>query len=191
MSITFLTTETDGLHQDKSYEPVIKKNLYKYAHLLKLTYHQCDYDITTRKLVLVNKSSMLVKPEHFFLSPEILKINQLDEKKLYKGNNLVDVMEKFRDDLKKTKYLVGHNLPFHLKTLMASCYREAVEINFKNYVMIDLKDYNHNLEYPSLKKLAEYCFGEKYQEKDRKYNIELIKDIFLHLYNKNYQEKNL
>jgi DNA polymerase III epsilon subunit-like protein len=182
--ITFITTETDGLHQDKFYDQVIKKNLYKYAHLLKLTYHQCSYDNKTKKLTLVNKSSMLVKPEHFFVSPEILKINQLDEKKLNKANKLVDVLEKFKNDLKKSSIIVGHNLNFHLKTILASCFREAVEINLRNYLLIDLIDYNHPLEYPSLKKLAEYCLGDKYEEKDRKYNIELIKEIFLVLYNK-------
>jgi len=179
--ILFFNTETDGLHQDKNSDLVIKKNLYKYAHLLKLSYHLCDYK--NNSLTLIKKNISLVKPEHFFVDSKIEKINGLSHDKLLKkGLHLGEVLENFKKDLKGVKVIVGHNLPFHIKTIQASCFREAVEINFDNYLLIDLIDFVHELEYPSLKKLSEHLFGEKYQDKDRTFNIILMKKMFLKLY---------
>lgn len=175
--IIFFTTETDGLHQDRNSDLVIKKNLYKYAHLLKLSYHKTSYD------KLLKKESFLVKPEHFFVDPKIEKINNLSQNKLdKKGVSLNKVLTTFKEDLKGVQVIVGHNLPFHIKTIQASCFREAVEIDFSNYLLIDLINFNHELEYPSLIKLSEHLFGEQYKNKSRNFNIILLKKIFFKLY---------
>jgi len=181
--IIFFTTETDGLHKDKNNEFVVKKNLYKYAHLLKLSYHKVSYE--NNKFTLLKKESSLVKPEHFFVDPEIEKINNLSHSKLVKkGKHLEKVLTQFKDNLKGAHVIVGHNLPFHIKTIQASCFREAVDINFNNYLLIDLIDFNHTLEYPSLKKLTEHLFGDEYKDKNRTFNVVLLKKIFMKLYEK-------
>lgn len=179
--ITFITTETDGLHKDKPYDKTIKKNLYKYAHLVKLIYHQGYYE--NGKINTTLKKNFIIKPEHFYFPDELEKINGLNHKKLEKkGNDLENVMEEFTTDLKKSKIIIGHNLPFHIKTIQASLFRSGVSFTFKSYLMIDIKNYNHNIEPASLNNITEKILGKKYLEKPRSYQVILIKKIFGKLY---------
>jgi DNA polymerase III epsilon subunit-like protein len=179
--ITFLTTETDGLHEDKSTDPVIKKNLYKYAHMVKLTYHQGTYK--DGKISTTLKKSFIIKPEHFIFPKELTKINGLTHEKLVKkGSDLDDVMEEFVSDVKKSSIIIGHNLPFHMKTIMASIFRSGVSHTFSRYTMIDIINYNHNIEKPTLKNISKEILGNSYEEKSRNFQIVMIKKIFAKLY---------
>lgn len=179
--ITFITTETDGLHEDKSCEPVLKKNLYKYAHMVKLSYHQGTYKDGKIKTSL--KKSFIIKPEHFIFPDELSKINGLTQEKLMnKGQDLEEVMNEFVNDIKKSNIIISHNLPFHLKTIMASIYRSGISHTFGKYTMIDIINYNHNIEKPTLKNISKEILGNSYEDKSRNYQIIMIKKIFAKLY---------
>lgn len=179
--ITFITTETNGLHEDKASDMVVKKNLYKYANMVKLVYHQGTYKKGKIKTIL--KKSFLIKPEHFIFPNELTKINNLTHDKLERdGNNLEDVMREFIDDLKKSSIIIGHNLPFHMKTIMASVYRSGVSHTFSKYILVDIINYNHNIENASLKRLSSEILGNSYDDKSRNYQIVIIKKIFAKLY---------
>jgi len=181
--ITFITTETDGLHLDKPFDKTIKKNLYKYAHLVKLTYHQGYYQEGSIKTTL--KKSYLIKPEHFFFPKELKKINNLTHKKLEeKGEDLEKVMKEFINDLQKSSVIVGHNLPFIMKTIQASLFRSGVSHMFFGYDLVDIINYNHSIEKPNLKNLAKNILGKDYDDKGRSYQIILVKKIFAKLYHK-------
>lgn len=179
--ITFIATETDGFHLDKPYDKTIKKNLYKYAHIVKLIYHQGTYSKGKIKTTL--KKSVLIKPEHFIFPDELSKINNITHDKLLKkGEDLESVMEEFVDDLKNSEIVIGHNLPFHIKTIQASLFRCGISHTMNQYTFIDIMDYNHNIEKPNLKNLAKNFLSEEYHDKSRNYNIILIKKIFAKLY---------
>ena len=179
--ITFISIETDGLHLDKPTDMIIKKNLYKYAHLVKLVYHQGTYK--NGKIKTINKKSFLVKPEHFFFPPELTKINQLTQTKLdKKGDDLEEVMNKFISDLKKSKVIVGHNIPFIMKTLIGSLFRAGINHTFDKYKIVDIINFNHKIEKPNLKNLSLEILGNTYADKSRNFQIVLIKRIFSKLY---------
>jgi len=179
--ITFITTETDGLHEDYPNDKTLKKNLYKYAHMVKLVYHQGYYE--NGKINTTVKKSYLVKPEHFFFPDELKKINGLTHKKLVKkGDDLEKIMTEFVNDLKKSYIIIGHNLRFHIKTIQASSFRSGVELDLRDVLMVDIMNYNHDVEKPNLNNLTKHFLGEKYLEKPRSYQINLIKKIFGKLY---------
>ena len=180
--ITFITTETDGLHLDKPFDKIIKKNLYKYAHLVKLTYHQGTY--SNGKIKTLLKKSFLIKPEHFIFPPELTKINQLTHEKLEKkGEDLEKVMLEFIDDLKMSQVIVGHNIPFIMKTIYASLFRAGINHTFDKYNIIDIIDFNHEIKKPNLQNLAKELLENSYEDKSRNFQIVLIKKIFAKLYN--------
>lgn len=179
--ITFISIETDGLHLDKSSDRIIKKNLYKYAHLVKIIYHQGIYKKGKIKTSL--KKSFLVKPEHFFFPNDLTKINQLTQDKLEKkGKDLEDVMNEFISDLKNSQVIVGHNIPFIIKTLIASLYRAGISHTFDKYTIIDIINFNHQIEKPSLKNISKEILGDTFENKSRNFQIVLIKKIFAQLY---------
>jgi len=179
--ITFISIETDGLHLDKPNDMIIKKNLYKYAHLVKLVYHQGTYK--NGKIKTINKKSFLIKPEHFIFPSELTKINQLTQKKLEKkGEDLEEVMTEFISDLKNSKVIVGHNIPFIMKTLIASLFRSGVNHTFDKYKIVDIINFNHKIEKPNLKNLSLEILGDSYDDKSRNFQIVLVKRIFSKLY---------
>lgn len=179
--ITFIITETDGLHLDKSYEKTIKKNLYKYAHLTKLVYHQGIYNDGKIKTSL--KKSFLIKPEHYIFPKELCKINNLTHEKLEeKGKDLEEVMNEFINDLRKSQVIIGHNVPFIMKTIQASLYRAGINHTFDKYILVDIINFNHTIEKPSLKNLVTKLLGNSYEDKSRSFHIILVKKIFAKLY---------
>ena len=179
--ITFITTETNGLHEDDPTDPIEKKHLYEYAHMAKLIYHQGIYKNGKIKTTL--KKSFLIKPEHYFFPKELTKINGLTHEKLVKkGDDLEEVMTEFFDDLKKSEIIVGHNLPFHMKTIMASMFRSGVSHYFSKYKYIDIINYNHKIEKPNLKNLCKELLGNSYEDKSRNFQITMIKKVFAKLY---------
>jgi len=179
--ITFITTETDGFHTDKPFEITMKKNLYKYAHMVKLVYHQGYYEngeITTNL-----KKSFLIKPENFIFPDELKKINGLTHKKLVKkGCDLESVIKEFVEDLKKSSVIVGHSLPFHLKTIQASFFRSGINDSLNKYDLIDIINYNHTVDKPNLLNLSKEILNIDYESKPRSYQISIIKKVFGKLY---------
>ena len=179
--ITFITTETNGLHEDKPDDPVIKKHLYEYAHMAKLVYHQGTYK--NGKITTTLKKSFMIKPEHYFFPKELTKINGLTHEKLMKkGEDLETVMKEFYSDLKKSEIVVGHNLPFHMKAIMGSMFRSGVSHIFSKYIYVDIINYNHKIEKPNLKNLCKELLGNSYEDKSRNFQIVMIKKVFAKLY---------
>ena len=66
-------------------------------------------------------------------------------------------------------------------------YKLALELDDDNYILVDTINFNHKLNYPKLKELSKFLINKKYQDKKSKYNIQIIKKCFLHLY-ENYEK---
>ena len=180
--IAFINTETNGLHKHQKFNVTIK-NLYMWARLVKLQYHIGYRDEDTGKFILTKKVDKLVKPHHFLITESASKINGITtEKAEKKGEDIKDVLWQFKNDMKNVSIVVSHNLSFHLKVLQAEMLRWVIVVDFNNHILIDTIEFFHKLEYPKLKVLSKEILGKDYQSKSRKYNIVIIRKLFLKLY---------
>jgi DNA polymerase III epsilon subunit-like protein len=100
------------------------------------------------------------------------------------GMPISEALKNLKDDLKGVSIIIGHNLEFHLKAIQAECLRDGnTLIEFKNLILIDLIDFNHNMDYPKMKDLCEKILGEELKLKSRYTNVVYLRKIFDKLYN--------
>jgi len=177
--ICFLYTETNGLHQTK--EDVAKKSLYAFARLVAINYiigYRED-----KKFIEVKKVRKILNPDCINFSDDAVKFHGITRAKaIKKGENNVDIMTTLKNDLKNVHVIVSHNLPFHIKTLQVECFRTCTYINFNDFILIDTISFVHKLEYPRLKILSKSVLNKKFSKKSAKFNLVIIKKIFLKLY---------
>jgi DNA polymerase III epsilon subunit-like protein len=183
--VCFIYTQTNGLHNSNEF--VSKKNMFEFARPVSLHYiigyKQGDDFIETKK------EKFIFKPDCLFISPESEKIHGISlEKAEKKGTHPGEIMNKLKLDLKNVSVIVSHNLPFHIKALQVECFRNCVNIDFSNHILIDTMYFNHNHS-KKLKELSEIILKKDYSNKKSSYNLTLIKKCFLKLY-QNY-EKNI
>jgi len=77
--------------------------------------------------------SFIIKPEGFIISDEVAKIHRItQERALAEGVDLHEVLIKFIDDVKKSEYLVGHNIDFDDKIVGS----ELLRANMANPLLI-------------------------------------------------------
>ena len=125
--ICFLYTDTNGLHDTN--DDVSKKNMYKFARLIAL-YYSIGY-MENGKYVEIKKVKHILKPKCIVFNPEAQHFHGITmEKAIEKGVDNMKVISELRDDLKKVKVIVSHNLPFHIKTIQTECFRTCININF-------------------------------------------------------------
>ena len=63
-------------------------------------------------------------------------------------------MEKFANDFRYVNFIVSHNVEFHIKSIQTELMRSCVYFDFSKKKIIDIISFNHDLKYPSLKKLS-------------------------------------
>ena len=179
--VCFLYTQTNGLHN--STENVSKKNMFEFARPVSLSYiigYRQGKDFTETK-----KEKFIFKPDCLNISEESEAIHGISLKKAEeKGTAPEEIMNTLKKDLKNVSVIVSHNLPFHLKSLQVECFRNCVYLDFKNYILIDTINFNHNLEFPKLKDLANKLLKKDYTDKKPDFNVTIVKKCFLKLYDK-------
>ena len=183
--ICIFSTETNGLHNSKEF--VSKKNMFEFARPLKINYIIGYRE--NNKFTKIKQEKFIFKPEYLTISPSITKINNLDCKICEKkGKPPLEILTTFKNDLKNVRVLVSHNISFHIKSLQVECFRQCVDIEFSNYILIDTINFGHKFEYPKLKELSKTLLDKDYEEKSSDYNIIIIKKCFLKLYD-NYEKQ--
>lgn len=179
--VCFLYTQTNGLHN--SNEAVSKKNMFEFARPVSLSYiigYRQGKEFNETK-----KEKFIFKPDCLHISEESEAIHGISlEKAEEKGTAPEEIMNTLKKDLKNVSVIVSHNLPFHLKSLQVECFRNCVYLDFKNYILIDTINFNHSLEYPKLKELANKLLKKDYTDKKPDYNVTIVKKCFLKLYDK-------
>lgn len=182
--VCFIYTQTNGLHN--SNEVVTKKNMFEFARPVSLHYiigYKQGSEFNETK-----NEKFIFKPECLTISEESYKIHKISlDKANKKGIEPGEIMNTLKKDLKNVSVIVSHNLPFHIKALQIECFRNCVNIDFSNHILIDTIEFNHNLEYPKLKDLAKHILEKDYSDKKQSYNLTLIKKCFLKLYD-NYEK---
>jgi DNA polymerase III epsilon subunit-like protein len=184
--IGFIYTETNGLHEKyENYKiPDVKtsgKNIFKFARLITLNYSIGTYNNGNYNEMV--KERLLIKPYYLPFDEIAYKYHLLTKEKLEKkGINNMDVMEKFANDFKNVEIIISHNLDFHIKAIQVELYKSAVYFDFSKYILVDIINFNHNLNYPSLNILAEKYLDKDISKKKNKHKVDIIKNIFLKLY---------
>lgn len=194
--VGFIYCETDGLHQTIPKElkdgkiiheiPPVKntfKNIFKFARLIVLNYSIGSYE--NGEYTEITKKRLIIKPKSLVFDEEAMKYHLITMKKaLKKGIEPVEAMEKFANDFKYVNYIVSHNVEFHIKALIVELMRSCVYFDFSKKKIIDIMSFNHDLKYPSLKNLSKEILKNNYQDKNNKYNLTIIRKIFIELYKK-------
>lgn len=182
--ICFLYTDTNSLHSIKNDEMVSKKNLYGVARLVSLNYI-IGYRDSDNKFVEEKKERFIIKPKNICFNKKAVEIHNITQKIAEdKGKDIEVVLNKFKDDLKNVKIIVSHSTAFHIKAIQGECLRNCVRIFFNDYILVDLMNFYHVMSYPKLKDLTDFLFNKKYEDKKHKYNLTLIKKVFLELYSR-------
>tara|TARA_B100000524_G_scaffold347862_2_gene250747 strand:+ start:2818 stop:3408 length:591 start_codon:yes stop_codon:yes gene_type:complete len=177
--ICFIYTQTNGLHGCNDF--VTKKNLFEFARPVSLSYiigYRQGKDFVETK-----KEKFIFKPDCLTISEESFKIHNINlDKAEKKGTEPEVIMSTLKKDLKNVSVIVSHNLTFHIKSLQVECFRNCVNIDFGNHILIDTINFYHNYEFPKLKDLALKILKKDYSDKKQSYNLTLIKKCFLKLY---------
>ena len=163
-------------------EPVSKKNSFGFARLICL-----NYIIGYRKdgqFKELKKVRNILKPKCINYDKNAIKFHKIkQEKAAKKGFENTKVIKDFANDLKNVKIIVSHNLPFHIRSIQVELFKTCTYINFDNYILIDTINFFHKFNFLKLRELANKVLGKNFENKKPKYNTNIIRDIFLKLYN--------
>jgi hypothetical protein len=169
------------------WENVSKKNMFEFARPVVL--HYIIGYLKDNQFHEVKKEKLVFKPKHLVISEISTSIHGYDKKKAEKkGQDPETIMKKLKGDLKNVNVIVSHSLSFHLKALQVECFRTCVDIDFSNYLLIDIMSFYHKKEYPKLKDLSKEYLKKDFSDKKSSYNLVIIKKIFLKLY-KEYEKE--
>ena len=125
---------------------------------------------------LSSNSSFLIKPENFDIPFESEKVHGVSTALAMKdGLGLKEVINRFLIDLKKSKYLVGHNVKFDINIIGAELYRLGIVSNFSQLKVIDTcTEITANLcklpggrsgkfKFPTLIELHDFLFRDSFE----------------------------
>ena len=158
---------------------------------------QLAWQINDKEGKLINNKSFLIKPDNFTIPYNSEKIHGISTQiALEKGIGLIIALKDFEEDLKKCKYIIGHNINFDKNILGAEFYRKNIESNLLNKISIDTghisKQYCNlkgglggGLKMPKLIELYEILFGKKFSDAhDASYDVNATAKSFFYLLKK-------
>ena len=158
---------------------------------------QLAWQINDKEGKLINNKSFLIKPDNFTIPYNSEKIHGISTQiALEKGIGLIIALKDFEEDLKKCKYIIGHNINFDKNILGAEFYRKNIESDLLNKISIDTghisKQYCNlkgglggGLKMPKLIELYEILFGKKFSDAhDASYDVNATAKSFFYLLKK-------
>lgn len=159
---------------------VSKKNLYLFSRPISLHYiiGTVSHDVFTENKHITN----IIKPTCMIIDNNIYKdYNITNEDALENGIEPNECISEFIKNIKSVDIIIGHNINFHLKTIIAEAIKFNIVLNLNNYIVIDIINFYHNFKLISISDLANKL---KIKDINSKSDIELIRDIFFKLYSK-------
>ena len=158
---------------------------------------QLAWQINDEEGKLINNKSFLIKPDNFTIPYNSEKIHGISTQiALKKGIDLLIILKDFEKDLKKCKYIIGHNINFDKNILGAEFYRKNIESELLNKISIDTghisKQYCNlkggfggGLKMPKLTELYAILFGKKFSDAhDAAYDVNATAKSFFYLLKK-------
>ncbi len=175
--ICFLYTDTNGLHQTK-YD-ACKKKLYLFSRLVKLNYDIGYFE--NKEYKSEKREEIISKPRCMVIPDNISKINGITQSKAEKkGIDPEIIITNFINDIKNVNIIVGHNIDFHLKTILAEAVRYNIFVDISKYIIIDTINFYHDYGFLKLEELATRL-KINHEEYDK---LDLIIIVFFKLYKK-------
>lgn len=179
-------TETTGL--PRNYNAPMS-DLDNWPRLVQLAWQLHD-----EKGRLVSNNNFIVKPEGFTIPYNSEKIHGIStQRAIDEGHELSKVLEIFEEDLRKTTYLVGHNIGFDISIVGAEFLRTNKSIKDLEKEPLDTKDISTEFcaipggkggkfKWPTLLELHKKLFGEGFGDAhDAAYDVDATAKSFFGL----------
>ena len=113
-------TETSGLPGDPRFSAEYVKNWPRIVQLSWGIYNSNGEEL--------NFYDFIIKPEGFKINEESIKFHGITDEIAHKeGHNIKDVLEIFKNSLRKDNYIVAHNSEFDMNVLGAECIRNKIK----------------------------------------------------------------
>jgi DNA polymerase III subunit epsilon len=162
----FFDTETTGL--PKNWKAPVT-DLRNWPRMVQIAW--LGYDLDGNQ---ISENSYIIKPEGYTIPKDMTKIHGIsNEKAINEGIELNTVLSEFSEIIKKSKFLVAHNMKFDEKIAGAEFLRKEMEniIQKKKRIctMEIATDYckisgPYGYKWPKLSELHQKLFGEDYEE---------------------------
>tara|TARA_R110002126_G_scaffold91238_4_gene217299 strand:- start:1911 stop:6140 length:4230 start_codon:yes stop_codon:yes gene_type:complete len=155
---------------------------------------QLAWQLHDEKGKLISNNNYIVKPEGFTIPYNSEKIHGIStQRALKEGHDLKKVLEIFEEDLKKTTFLVGHNIGFDISIVGAELLRTERPIVDLEKQALDTKDISTEFcaipggkggkfKWPTLFELHQKLFGEGFGDAhDAAYDVDATAKCFFGL----------
>tara|TARA_R110002111_G_scaffold52953_3_gene92172 strand:- start:805 stop:5034 length:4230 start_codon:yes stop_codon:yes gene_type:complete len=155
---------------------------------------QLAWQLHDEKGRLVSNNNFIVKPEGFTIPYNSEKIHGIStQRAIDEGHELSKVLEIFEEDLRKTTYLVGHNIGFDISIVGAELLRTNKSIKDLEKEPLDTKDISTEFcaipggkggkfKWPTLLELHKKLFGEGFGDAhDAAYDVDATAKSFFGL----------
>ena len=162
----FFDTETTGLPIDY-YTPTYQTKLW--PRLVQLSWITTDEDCN-----IISQNDFIIYPEEFTIPYDASKLHGITtDIAKEKGKPLKEVMDKFMEDFKTAKVIVGHNIDFDKKILSAELYRMRQRdiMNSKKSLCTMNASTNYckipgpyGYKHPKLQELHKKLFGYEFED---------------------------
>ena len=179
-------TETTGL--PKNYNAPIT-DLDNWPRLVQLAWQLHDDHGK-----LISAQNLIVKPEGFTIPYNSVKVHGIStERALDEGQQLVEVLKVFEEDVKKAEVLVGHNVEFDINIMGAEFLRGAIDTVLLDTGTIDTKNVSTEFcaipggrggkyKWPTLTELHHKLFGKGFDDAhDAAYDVDATARCFFGL----------
>lgn len=183
--VCFVHTETTGLHEFQN-EKVYKKNLFGYSRMVSFSWiiavrkDESNYEI-------LKKEKFIVKPRCMIIPDDSVKYHGISHAiAIKKGNEIEEILDKFRKDIMDVKIISSHGLDFHLKTIQAELVRYNKAVDFNKYLLIDTNTFNHGITPSTLINISKVYLKKKLD--DKSLVTDTICELFFKLYS-DYESK--
>ena len=187
----FLTFDTETTGLPKNFKADISDS-DNWPRLVQLA-----WQLNNQKGELLSSDSIIIKPDGFTIPYNSEKVHGIStEIAIKEGIELNDAILKFESDLKKSKYIIGHNINFDIKILGAEHYRlqfkselekkNKIDTGFISKKFCNLKGgFGGGLKMPKLIEMYEILFGEKFSDAhDASYDVNATAKCFFELVKK-------
>ena len=160
---------------------VYKNKTCKYGRPIILEYYIGNYDNDNHKIKKEVIRQSLFNTDMLFLSNDILEeLKDYDE---LESQASKDIMEQFENDIKDVEVIISYDLEKQIKALQVECFKNCISITFKNFILIDIRYFNHDFEQSNLGELKNILI-----KKELDNNLKIIEKCFLKLY-KSYKDE--
>lgn len=142
--ICFLHSENTHLHEliEYNYE-LSKKNLYHFGRLVLLNY---EIGIYKNKNFITNINSYnIVKPRSMYINEDSLQNHNITQTHANdNGLDIITIINEFKKNINNVDIIIGYNIELHLKLILGEAIRYNIYLDFSNYIIIDINNFNHN-----------------------------------------------